>query len=312
MRLQGIWANEADRELLRGNLRENMPLHLVPEPTNPHDRFAVKVILAGNGAHLGYVPRILSPILSRKLNDDVDYYCRVTEVKVVDDKIDHIDISLSFIGNTPRYAAQFRDSYIQPSTARGLYAIVNIDNLKFYLGSSKNILERVIDHKNQLNRGAHDCRQLQEDWNTCGAEKFVFTTFKKGNFDLEEEERKWINLYGTYLTRNGYNTSSTGVDRSGHKRDPKGRTKPRPPRDVKKATPRRENNQPGRTGSSNAWLENERKRLRERHRNGTTLGLANSEKSSSADGKSSHSNEPSLVKWLLIFIVITGLLYMFI
>ena len=44
--------------------------HLVPEPTNPHDRNAIKVIL--NGHHIGYVPAEISSAYAKTLTQIID------------------------------------------------------------------------------------------------------------------------------------------------------------------------------------------------------------------------------------------------
>jgi hypothetical protein len=62
VRLAGVNVNEASRNnlifLMRGVIEKKITaLHaeVVPEPENPHDAGALKVML--NGLHVGYVPR---------------------------------------------------------------------------------------------------------------------------------------------------------------------------------------------------------------------------------------------------------------
>jgi group I intron endonuclease len=56
----------------------------------------------------------------------------------------------------------------------GIYRIRNIDNGKFYIGSSKRISRRFYLHKWELRRGDHHSILLQRAWDLHGAEKFVF------------------------------------------------------------------------------------------------------------------------------------------
>jgi hypothetical protein len=55
-----------DGDLLWNSLRPNDPLQLVPEPENPHDDQAVKVMWNDN--QLGYVPRRDNTAISQMLN----------------------------------------------------------------------------------------------------------------------------------------------------------------------------------------------------------------------------------------------------
>ena len=53
-------------------------LRLVPEPENPHDRFAVEIFRGDN--KLGYVPRSDNKHISRLLRDKIKLICRIEEV----------------------------------------------------------------------------------------------------------------------------------------------------------------------------------------------------------------------------------------
>lgn len=49
----------------------------------------------------------------------------------------------------------------------GVYAIVNIDKQRVYIGSTKNILHRLKTHKSQLKHGKSIIKQMQKDYD-CG------------------------------------------------------------------------------------------------------------------------------------------------
>ena len=51
----------------------------------------------------------------------------------------------------------------------GIYCIINIQNGKKYIGSSKNIRKRA-----ELRHNNHDNQHLQNAWNKYGEEKFDF------------------------------------------------------------------------------------------------------------------------------------------
>jgi hypothetical protein len=57
----------------------------------------------------------------------------------------------------------------------GVYAIVHKATGRMYIGETHSILGgRYAEHVALLNRNAHHCRPLQQDWNTQGADAFAF------------------------------------------------------------------------------------------------------------------------------------------
>ena len=73
----------------------------------------------------------------------------------------------------------------------GIYKIENIENGKVYIGKSKNIFRRWIEHQHELQAGKHHSTLLQEDWNKYGATKFTFQMIKecdKSELDKYEEK----------------------------------------------------------------------------------------------------------------------------
>lgn len=53
----------------------------------------------------------------------------------------------------------------------GVYAILNISKRKIYIGSSRNIKQRLINHKSKLKHGKNPIVKMQEDYNN--GDKFV-------------------------------------------------------------------------------------------------------------------------------------------
>ena len=86
----------------------------------------------------------------------------------------------------------------------GIYAIINKSTGKMYIGQSINIERRFKHHINHLNKGNHPNNYLQNVWNKYGEDDFNFNILLKcSENELDDEERKLINLYGTY--KGGYN-----------------------------------------------------------------------------------------------------------
>jgi group I intron endonuclease len=79
----------------------------------------------------------------------------------------------------------------------GIYKIVNQQNGKFYVGSSKNIIRRWYIHKSALKNNRHHCIHLQRSWNKHGEQTFKFEIIKEldhpNETQLFAEELKYIN-----------------------------------------------------------------------------------------------------------------------
>jgi len=72
----------------------------------------------------------------------------------------------------------------------GIYKILNIKNNKFYIGSSKDLNKRWIQHKSNLKNNNHINVILQRSWNKYGKNSFVFDIIEecKENMLLEREQ----------------------------------------------------------------------------------------------------------------------------
>jgi group I intron endonuclease len=55
----------------------------------------------------------------------------------------------------------------------GIYKIVNVENGRVYVGSTTHFRKRFMSHQNALESNRHQNRFLQNDWNKCGADKFI-------------------------------------------------------------------------------------------------------------------------------------------
>ena len=79
----------------------------------------------------------------------------------------------------------------------GIYSIVNQNNGKTYIGSSKNIIRRWGIHKSALKNNRHHCIHLQRSWNKHGPDAFKFEVIVEMTNPSEKlllaEELKIIN-----------------------------------------------------------------------------------------------------------------------
>lgn len=90
---------------------------------------------------------------------------------------------------------------IQPS---GIYKITNNWNGKVYVGQSKNIFFRKKQHFQQLEKGIHENKPLQLDYNKY-KKYFNWQVIEYCNLDkLNEREKYWIDKLNTFYPQ-GYN-----------------------------------------------------------------------------------------------------------
>ena len=82
------------------------------------------------------------------------------------------------------------------SASRGIYAILNKENGKTYIGQSENIKARAFSHISALRKNAHVNKTLQEDYAAFGERAFVFLVVLicGGGDNLLEIEKHVISL----------------------------------------------------------------------------------------------------------------------
>lgn len=80
-------------------IRPGETLRLIPEPGNPHDRFAVEIYRGGS--KLGYVPRSDNRHISRLLRDGVGLACRVEGVGAGESPWNAVRVTVSLLQGGP-------------------------------------------------------------------------------------------------------------------------------------------------------------------------------------------------------------------
>ena len=103
----------------------------------------------------------------------------------------------------------------------GIYVLINLKNLKIYLGKAENLYSRKSCHFSQLKKNLHGNKELQEDYNLFGKDSFNFKVLEyvKEEDELNERERFWYDLFN-YAERlynvNGFRekTEVSSVDHS--------------------------------------------------------------------------------------------------
>lgn len=96
----------------------------------------------------------------------------------------------------------------------GVYKITNTVNGKFYIGSTKDLDGRKVEHWQALKRGNHINVILQRSWNKHGESMFTFTIVEECSVETcREREQYYIDLLQPFKSV-GYNInkSATGGD----------------------------------------------------------------------------------------------------
>lgn len=92
---------------------------------------------------------------------------------------------------------------------RGIYKITNTTNNRIYIGSSKNVEYRFVQHLSQLMANTHHSYKLQSDFNKYGISAFSFNILEivANDKDLLKREQYYIDLYDASNDMTGYNVA---------------------------------------------------------------------------------------------------------
>jgi group I intron endonuclease len=97
----------------------------------------------------------------------------------------------------------------------GIYCIENVINDKKYIGLSRDIDRRWLEHRSELNRGDHANKYLQSAWNLYGEDTFKFYVIELCiPEELSDRECYYISKYHTLSHENGYNLTTGGENTS--------------------------------------------------------------------------------------------------
>ena len=93
----------------------------------------------------------------------------------------------------------------------GIYKIENLVNHKIYIGQSKNLHNRMLQHRSELRRRKHGNTHLQSAVDKYGIENFTFSVIEECPIEmLDEREVFWIEKLQSANRKYGYNRSLGG------------------------------------------------------------------------------------------------------
>lgn len=90
----------------------------------------------------------------------------------------------------------------------GIYLIYCLVNERVYVGSSVNVVKRLKQHQNELEKGKHSNSLLQRAWNKYGQDAFAFGLIERIDSEqLLSREQQWIDDLEAYDRKRGFNIS---------------------------------------------------------------------------------------------------------
>lgn len=95
----------------------------------------------------------------------------------------------------------------------GIYCLRNKVNGKRYIGSSKHLKERLMEHMSQLETHTHSNKELQEAFDTDGLEICIVEYIEdtEDRDAILECEQKWIDYYKCTNPEYGYNKINSSI-----------------------------------------------------------------------------------------------------
>ena len=110
-------------------------------------------------------------------------------------------------------------AYKETERPMGVFRVYNAANGKSFVGSSNDLPAMLNRQRFQLELGSHPNRELQRDWNECGADTFVIEVLDTLESSEESQtsrldelrilEQMWLERLEPYGER-GYNRPPTG------------------------------------------------------------------------------------------------------
>lgn len=151
------------------------------------------------GYHIGYMPDFAARLLC-SANASASFTCRISAV-------DHFDkdseVMVRFA--SPLRVAPASYALTRPQVSNcGVYAIVNVCDMRAYVGKTDNLERRRTQHLSDLKQGNHFKARLLAEWRRQ-PESFAFVVLQEEPSDLDACEGKYIYIYGTQVAACGYN-----------------------------------------------------------------------------------------------------------
>ncbi|MGH6794785.1 MAG: HIRAN domain-containing protein [Methylocella sp.] len=181
--VKGTRYYKAAELLQKGSLSLGLAIRLEHEPGNPHDKNAVVVRVEKTGAMLGHISRERAAKYVALLESGKVIEASITNI-TKDGADINIDVLVMYEQSDDQLAEKhnsrlWRSAFALP-TEPGIYSIQHIDSGRQYVGSSKNMKNRLHSHIRDLSLGCHANHALQSNFSIFGMNCFEAKTLAIG------------------------------------------------------------------------------------------------------------------------------------
>ena len=94
---------------------------------------------------------------------------------------------------------------------RDIYAIQHNVTKRIYIGSSRDVKGRYMNHMYRLRANKHSVEAMQDDFNNYGENYSLYILDKITDFSDKGKEYEWMSKYKTYDREYGYNYKEVGA-----------------------------------------------------------------------------------------------------
>lgn len=212
--VRGLFYNGGLEAIRQGYVKEGDFLILNREVESPFGKQTTSVCLRSRErAKIGYVPRGLSPRLSRIIDCGVTVEARVSAIRsttVRGRASFKMSMTLMVLGEWPSLRAVAIDQQSQAAAGiTGVYCLGNVSEMRYYIGSARDIGKRLDDHHEALVSGLHDNQLLMDAWNRTPPEFWMAAVLEITSLaERTAREAAWIRKNRTFGA--GYNQTSDG------------------------------------------------------------------------------------------------------
>jgi predicted GIY-YIG superfamily endonuclease/uncharacterized CHY-type Zn-finger protein len=203
--IKGVAYYDAPTAYAKGKLNPKEQLKLIPDPQNPHDHNAVKIMTMTNKM-LGHISKDIAPKYQKLCLEEKILHAAIHEIDY-DKRSNALRIYINVT-----YFAWSQEVHSEIPETPGVYSI-SLGDDSYYIGSSQNLRARAKKHMSQLLSGIHKNKALQLNFQEL--ERFKFSILKSTNNRDEalREEAKFIREY----LRLGKNLLNKTIDGKGVK-----------------------------------------------------------------------------------------------
>lgn len=204
LRIKGTRHYSAKEALANNELKTGSVVQLNPEPSNPFDSNAVKV-LSQTGKMLGHISRDIAPKFKRLSESDYILKAHIIEAIATHQGDFIITVAVTY--------QSWKDADVQLiPTNPGCY-LISLEGGRSYIGATGNLRRRHTQHIRNLLNHSHKNNLLQADFNRLGLAKLKFEILEQTKSFTEAERIESREIFNRTL--NGHHLYNKTIDGKG-------------------------------------------------------------------------------------------------